>query len=85
MLFVDVGEHCTFISLVLLLDEAQSENFLDYKNRGINGSHKGQIVWKIDCCSHLSDCKYLNKKCFLLSCSFPQSYNEFLVKRVKSI
>ncbi|KAM4533355.1 E3 ubiquitin-protein ligase HECW1-like isoform 2-T2 [Odontesthes bonariensis] len=38
-----------------LVDEAQSENFLDYKNRGINGSHKGQIVWKIDCCSHLSD------------------------------
>uniref|UniRef100_A0A3B4ZHQ6 C2 domain-containing protein n=1 Tax=Stegastes partitus TaxID=144197 RepID=A0A3B4ZHQ6_9TELE len=31
-----------------LVDEALSENFLDYKNRGINGSHKGQIVWKID-------------------------------------
>uniref|UniRef100_A0A3Q3BHZ7 HECT-type E3 ubiquitin transferase n=1 Tax=Kryptolebias marmoratus TaxID=37003 RepID=A0A3Q3BHZ7_KRYMA len=38
-----------------LVDEALSENFLDYKNRGISGSHKGQIVWKIDCGSHLTD------------------------------
>ncbi|XP_077410656.1 E3 ubiquitin-protein ligase HECW1 isoform X3 [Vanacampus margaritifer] len=38
-----------------LVDEPLSENFLDYKNRGINGSHKGQIVWKIDCGSHFSD------------------------------
>ncbi|XP_040922008.1 E3 ubiquitin-protein ligase HECW1 [Toxotes jaculatrix] len=37
------------------VDEALSENFLDYKNRGINGSHKGQIVWKIDSSSHFSD------------------------------
>ncbi|XP_056220373.1 E3 ubiquitin-protein ligase HECW1 isoform X3 [Seriola aureovittata] len=37
------------------VDEALSENFLDYKNRGINGSHKGQIVWKIDCSSHFSE------------------------------
>ncbi|KAF3703324.1 E3 ubiquitin-protein ligase HECW2 [Channa argus] len=38
-----------------LVDEALSENFLDYKNRGISGSHKGQIVWKIDCSSHFSN------------------------------
>ncbi|XP_039473687.1 E3 ubiquitin-protein ligase HECW1-like isoform X3 [Oreochromis aureus] len=38
-----------------LVDETLSENFLDYKNRGINGSHKGQIVWKIDSSSHFSD------------------------------
>ncbi|XP_037612962.1 E3 ubiquitin-protein ligase HECW1 isoform X1 [Sebastes umbrosus] len=38
-----------------LVDESLSENFLDYKNRGINGSHKGQIVWKIDCSSNISD------------------------------
>ncbi|XP_029314123.1 E3 ubiquitin-protein ligase HECW1 [Cottoperca gobio] len=38
-----------------LVDEALSENFLDYKNRGINGSHKGQIVWKIDSTSNFSD------------------------------
>ncbi|KAK7881511.1 hypothetical protein WMY93_029920 [Mugilogobius chulae] len=31
-----------------LLDETSSENFLDYKSRGINGSQKGQIVWKFD-------------------------------------
>uniref|UniRef100_H3A600 HECT-type E3 ubiquitin transferase n=1 Tax=Latimeria chalumnae TaxID=7897 RepID=H3A600_LATCH len=31
-----------------LIDEALSENFLDYKNRGVSGSHRGQIVWKID-------------------------------------
>ncbi|XP_029385032.1 E3 ubiquitin-protein ligase HECW1 [Echeneis naucrates] len=37
------------------VDEALSENFLDYKNRGINGSHKGQIVWKIDSSSHFND------------------------------
>ncbi|XP_063729996.1 E3 ubiquitin-protein ligase HECW1 isoform X2 [Eleginops maclovinus] len=37
------------------VDEALSENFLDYKNRGINGSHKGQIVWKIDSTSNFSD------------------------------
>ncbi|KAM6971366.1 E3 ubiquitin-protein ligase HECW1 isoform 2-T2 [Tautogolabrus adspersus] len=37
------------------VDEALSENFLDYKNRGINGSHKGQIVWKIDSSSNFSD------------------------------
>uniref|UniRef100_A0A3Q3SXG7 HECT-type E3 ubiquitin transferase n=1 Tax=Mastacembelus armatus TaxID=205130 RepID=A0A3Q3SXG7_9TELE len=38
-----------------LVDEVLSENFLDYKNRGINGSHKGQIVWKIDSSSNFSD------------------------------
>ncbi|XP_075872198.1 E3 ubiquitin-protein ligase HECW1 isoform X2 [Nelusetta ayraudi] len=38
-----------------LLDEPLSENFLDYKNRGINGSHRGQIVWKIDSGSHFTD------------------------------
>ncbi|XP_053715342.1 E3 ubiquitin-protein ligase HECW1 isoform X1 [Synchiropus splendidus] len=37
------------------VDEPLSENFLDYKNRGINGSHKGQIVWKVDCSSHFSE------------------------------
>ncbi|XP_043960514.1 E3 ubiquitin-protein ligase HECW1 isoform X2 [Gambusia affinis] len=31
-----------------LVDENLSDNFLDYKNRGISGSHKGQIVWKIE-------------------------------------
>ncbi|XP_051553164.1 E3 ubiquitin-protein ligase HECW1-like isoform X1 [Myxocyprinus asiaticus] len=31
-----------------LIDEVLSENFLDYKNRGVNGSHKGQIIWKIE-------------------------------------
>ncbi|XP_032407033.1 E3 ubiquitin-protein ligase HECW1 isoform X7 [Xiphophorus hellerii] len=35
-----------------LVDENLSDNFLDYKNRGISGSHKGQIVWKIDSSSN---------------------------------
>ncbi|TRY89279.1 hypothetical protein DNTS_014789 [Danionella cerebrum] len=35
-----------------LIDEVLSENFLDYKNRGVNGSHKGQIVWKIEASSY---------------------------------
>uniref|UniRef100_A0A8C5NCT6 HECT-type E3 ubiquitin transferase n=1 Tax=Gouania willdenowi TaxID=441366 RepID=A0A8C5NCT6_GOUWI len=38
-----------------LVDEVLSENFLDYKNRGINGSHKGQIVWKIESSSNFSE------------------------------
>ncbi|KAL1006335.1 hypothetical protein UPYG_G00071000 [Umbra pygmaea] len=38
-----------------LVDEVLSENFLDYKNRGVNGSHKGQIVWKIDTSSFFVD------------------------------
>lgn len=44
--------------LSLLSDELLSENFLDYKNRGINGSHKGQIIWKIDSSSHFTDGTY---------------------------
>ncbi|XP_048195370.1 E3 ubiquitin-protein ligase HECW1 [Perognathus longimembris pacificus] len=35
-----------------LIDEVLSENFLDYKNRGVNGSHRGQIIWKIDSSSY---------------------------------
>ncbi|XP_021336551.1 E3 ubiquitin-protein ligase HECW1 isoform X2 [Danio rerio] len=35
-----------------LIDEVLSENFLDYKNRGVNGSHKGQIIWKIEASSY---------------------------------
>ncbi|XP_048832813.1 E3 ubiquitin-protein ligase HECW1-like isoform X2 [Brienomyrus brachyistius] len=38
-----------------LIDEVLSENFLDYKNRGVNGSHRGQIVWRIDSCSYFSE------------------------------
>ncbi|XP_011615460.2 E3 ubiquitin-protein ligase HECW1 isoform X2 [Takifugu rubripes] len=38
-----------------LLNELLSENFLDYKNRGINGSQKGQILWKIEPSSHFPD------------------------------
>lgn len=41
--------------LCLLSDELLSENFLDYKNRGINGSHRGQIIWKIDSSSHFTE------------------------------
>uniref|UniRef100_H3DNP4 HECT-type E3 ubiquitin transferase n=1 Tax=Tetraodon nigroviridis TaxID=99883 RepID=H3DNP4_TETNG len=37
-----------------LLNELLSENFLDYKNRGINGSHRGQIFWKVDSSSHFT-------------------------------
>ncbi|XP_010609169.1 LOW QUALITY PROTEIN: E3 ubiquitin-protein ligase HECW1 [Fukomys damarensis] len=35
-----------------LIDEVLSENFLDYKNRGVNGSQRGQIIWKIDASSY---------------------------------
>uniref|UniRef100_A0A8C2ETC4 HECT-type E3 ubiquitin transferase n=1 Tax=Cyprinus carpio TaxID=7962 RepID=A0A8C2ETC4_CYPCA len=35
-----------------LIDEVLSENFLDYKNRGVNGSHKGLIIWKIEASSY---------------------------------
>jgi len=42
----------------LFVDEVLSENFLDYKNRGVNGSHRGQIVWKIDASSYFVERKY---------------------------
>ncbi|KAG5850138.1 hypothetical protein ANANG_G00079040 [Anguilla anguilla] len=45
-----------------LIDEVLSENFLDYKNRGVNGSHKGQIVWKIDASSYFVESE--TKICF---------------------
>ncbi|XP_062377831.1 E3 ubiquitin-protein ligase HECW1 [Sardina pilchardus] len=45
-----------------LIDEVLSENFLDYKNRGVNGSHRGQIVWKIDSSSCFVDSE--TKICF---------------------
>ncbi|XP_052403648.1 E3 ubiquitin-protein ligase HECW1 isoform X2 [Carassius gibelio] len=45
-----------------LIDEVLSENFLDYKNRGVNGSHKGQIVWKIEASSYFVEAE--TKICF---------------------
>ncbi|KAJ8336667.1 hypothetical protein SKAU_G00378870 [Synaphobranchus kaupii] len=45
-----------------LADEVLSENFLDYKNRGVNGSHKGQIVWKIEASSYFVELE--TKICF---------------------
>ncbi|XP_047662258.1 E3 ubiquitin-protein ligase HECW1 isoform X1 [Tachysurus fulvidraco] len=45
-----------------LIDEVLSENFLDYKNRGVNGSHKGQIVWKIEANSYFVEPE--TKVCF---------------------
>ncbi|XP_061522241.1 E3 ubiquitin-protein ligase HECW1 isoform X5 [Phycodurus eques] len=59
---VDAGDWIGMYLVVVIAvfpDEPLSENFLDYKNRGINGSHKGQIVWKIDCSSHFSDSETL--------------------------
>uniref|UniRef100_A0A4W4ET34 C2 domain-containing protein n=1 Tax=Electrophorus electricus TaxID=8005 RepID=A0A4W4ET34_ELEEL len=44
------------------VDEVLSENFLDYKNRGVNGSHKGQIIWKIDASSYFVENE--TKVCF---------------------
>ncbi|KAJ3594667.1 hypothetical protein NHX12_003974, partial [Muraenolepis orangiensis] len=45
-----------------LIDEVLSENFLDYKSRGVNGSHKGQIVWKIEANNYLVESE--TKVCF---------------------
>ncbi|XP_063160243.1 E3 ubiquitin-protein ligase HECW1 isoform X3 [Candoia aspera] len=45
-----------------LIDEVLSENFLDYKNRGVNGSHQGQIIWKIDANSCFAESE--TKICF---------------------
>ncbi|MGH0127889.1 UNVERIFIED_CONTAM: hypothetical protein FKN15_052291 [Acipenser sinensis] len=44
-----------------LVDEVLSENFLDYKNRGVNGSHKGQIVWKIVASSYFVEHEVLSE------------------------
>lgn len=43
--------------------EVSSENFLDYKNRGVNGSHRGQIIWKIDASSYFVECEYRHRSC----------------------
>ncbi|KAL0966122.1 hypothetical protein UPYG_G00291180 [Umbra pygmaea] len=45
-----------------LIEEVSSENFLDYKSRGVNGSHKGQIVWKIEANSYFVETE--TKICF---------------------
>ncbi|XP_044864158.1 E3 ubiquitin-protein ligase HECW1 isoform X3 [Mauremys mutica] len=45
-----------------LIDEVLSENFLDYKNRGVNGAHRGQIIWKIDASSYFVESE--TKICF---------------------
>ncbi|KFO20605.1 E3 ubiquitin-protein ligase HECW1 [Fukomys damarensis] len=44
------GKHANVI--LFAIDEVLSENFLDYKNRGVNGSQRGQIIWKIDASSY---------------------------------
>lgn len=45
------------------IDEVLSENFLDYKNRGVNGSHRGQIIWKIDASSYFVEREYFSYSC----------------------
>lgn len=45
------------------IDEVLSENFLDYKNRGVNGSHRGQIIWKIDASSYFVEREYFSHSC----------------------
>lgn len=63
----------------LFVDEVLSENFLDYKNRGVNGSHRGQIVWKIDASSYFVERKY----CFnftIAQFSLCRKIIEFLVE-----
>lgn len=45
------------------IGEVSSENFLDYKNRGVNGSHRGQIIWKIDASSYFVECEYWPHSC----------------------
>lgn len=62
----DLHHHCVSLQegvqiLFSFSDEVLSENFLDYKNRGVNGSHKGQIVWKIEANSY-----FVERKCIIL-------------------
>ncbi|XP_073797445.1 E3 ubiquitin-protein ligase HECW1 isoform X2 [Danio rerio] len=45
-----------------LIDEVLSENFLDYKSRGVSGSHKGQIRWRIDASLYFMEAE--TKICF---------------------
>lgn len=47
------------------IDEVLSENFLDYKNRGVNGSHQGQIIWKIDASSYFVEREYFSHSYYL--------------------
>ncbi|KAI2649320.1 E3 ubiquitin-protein ligase HECW1 [Labeo rohita] len=45
------------------------ENFLDYKSRGVSGSHKGQIVWRIDASLYFMEGRF-SSSCFILFVSF---------------
>ncbi|CAM4720697.1 unnamed protein product [Leuciscus chuanchicus] len=45
-----------------LIDEVLSENFLDYKSRGVSGSHRGQIVWRIEASLYFMEAE--TKVCF---------------------
>lgn len=60
---VIVGTHQDQSSL--FIDEVLSENFLDYKNRGVNGSHRGQIIWKIDASSYFVERKYFSNSAMI--------------------
>ncbi|XP_067291686.1 E3 ubiquitin-protein ligase HECW1 isoform X2 [Pseudorasbora parva] len=45
-----------------MIDEVLSENFLDYKSRGVSGCHKGQILWRIDASLYFMEAE--TKVCF---------------------
>ncbi|XDV46784.1 hypothetical protein PO909_016621 [Leuciscus waleckii] len=54
-----------------LIDEVLSENFLDYKSRGVSGSHRGQIVWRIEASLYFMEGKYSSSCIALTACLFP--------------
>lgn len=80
----ELGTHVIATSLcfpfLFFSDEVLSENFLDYKNRGVNGSHKGQIVWKIEANSYFVERKWIvvhtrvHIVCILSKPGFPKAY-----------
>lgn len=47
---------CIFFPLT---DENSPANFWDSKNRGVTGTQKGQIVWRIEPGPYFMECEYL--------------------------
>ncbi|KAK2095922.1 hypothetical protein P7K49_024956 [Saguinus oedipus] len=62
----------------MIRDEVLSENFLDYKNRGVNGSHRGQIIWKIDASSYFVEREYFDHS-YALADMDEAEFNRFII------
>lgn len=51
--------YMTMYIFFTLTDENSPANFWDSKNRGVTGTQKGQIVWRIEPGPYFMECEYL--------------------------